>query len=122
MQSRTTGWTPTCECYDERYWADFPQARSKRKAWQRRTSGDWWRRVKKRGVPFAWPIQECTVLDPFCGSGTTNLVAKQMGRNSIGIDLSEEYLGMAWKRIHNPEPEPKTVDVPGQMEMFAVAQ
>lgn len=39
-----------------------------------------------------------------------------MGRNSIGIDLSAEYLEMAWRRIHNPEPEAAAVDVPGQSE------
>lgn len=33
-----------------------------------------------------------TVLDPFIGSGTTAVVAWQLGRECIGIDLSEEYL------------------------------
>lgn len=33
-----------------------------------------------------------TVLDPFCGTGTTLMVARQLGRNSIGIDLSYPYL------------------------------
>jgi len=41
----------------------------------------------------------CTVLDPFCGIGTTNLVAAQLGRRSIGIDLKREYLDMAINRI-----------------------
>ena len=35
------------------------------------------------------------VLDPFCGTGTTSLVARTLERKSIGIDLSEEYLEMA---------------------------
>ncbi len=34
------------------------------------------------------------VLDPFMGSGTTNSVAKRMSRNSIGIEISEEYYSM----------------------------
>lgn len=38
------------------------------------------------------------VLDPFCGTGTTNLVAFQLGRKSIGIDISSEYLEMARRR------------------------
>ena len=33
-----------------------------------------------------------TVLDPFAGSGTTLEVAERLGRNSIGIDLSEKYV------------------------------
>ena len=32
------------------------------------------------------------VLDPFCGSGTTLLVARQLGRIGLGFDLSETYL------------------------------
>ena len=40
-----------------------------------------------------------TVLDPFCGSGTTGLVALTYGRNFVGIDLSPEYLAMAERRI-----------------------
>ncbi|MDE2099706.1 MAG: site-specific DNA-methyltransferase [Patescibacteria group bacterium] len=41
----------------------------------------------------------CTVLDPFCGSGTTGLVARQLGRDFVGIDLNPEYLEMARRRI-----------------------
>jgi site-specific DNA-methyltransferase (adenine-specific) len=39
------------------------------------------------------------VLDPFMGSGTTNNVAKRMSRNSIGIDISEEYYSMVKNQI-----------------------
>ena len=38
------------------------------------------------------------VLDPFCGTGTTMLVASQLGRKSVGIDLSAEYIEMADQR------------------------
>jgi DNA modification methylase len=31
-------------------------------------------------------------LDPFCGTGTTNAVASMLGRKSVGIDLSLDYL------------------------------
>lgn len=40
-----------------------------------------------------------TVLDPFMGSGTVGVVAKELGRSFIGIDLSQEYCDMAQKRI-----------------------
>jgi len=36
-----------------------------------------------------------TVLDPFCGSGTTMVAALRTGRNSIGIDIDPEYCRMA---------------------------
>ncbi|MDX1992338.1 MAG: site-specific DNA-methyltransferase [bacterium] len=37
-------------------------------------------------------------LDPFCGTGTTNVVAMQNGRKSLGIDLSPQYLEEARRR------------------------
>ena len=40
-----------------------------------------------------------TVLDPFCGSGTTGAVAIQEGRDFIGIDINPEYCTMSKQRI-----------------------
>lgn len=40
-----------------------------------------------------------TVLDPFMGSGTTNFVAQRMKRNSIGIEIMEEYYDMVKEKI-----------------------
>ena len=36
-----------------------------------------------------------TVLDPFCGSGTTMIAAFRTGRNSMGIEIDPEYCRMA---------------------------
>lgn len=41
----------------------------------------------------------CLVLDPFCGSGTTGVVANRLGRRFIGIDLKAEYVSIARERI-----------------------
>jgi DNA modification methylase len=38
------------------------------------------------------------VLDPFAGTGTTNVVAYALGRKSIGIDVSRAYLRIAERR------------------------
>lgn len=45
-----------------------------------------------------------TVLDPFCGAGTTLLVAERLGRDSIGIELNAEYCEMARRRIYDDAP------------------
>lgn len=41
----------------------------------------------------------CTVLDPFLGSGTTSLVARNLNRNSIGIELNKSYIDIIKKRL-----------------------
>ena len=41
----------------------------------------------------------CLVLDPFMGSGTVALVALRAGREYIGIELNQDYIDMAMKRI-----------------------
>jgi len=40
------------------------------------------------------------VLDPFVGSGTTIVAAKMLNRHYIGIDISEEYVRIAEKRVN----------------------
>jgi DNA modification methylase len=42
-----------------------------------------------------------TVLDIFSGAGTTALVAAKMGRDAIGIELSEPYVLMSEERIQS---------------------
>jgi len=45
--------------------------------------------------------EEDTVLDPFMGSGTTGVVAKQLNRNFIGIEIDNTYFEIAKNRIDN---------------------
>ena len=66
---------------------------------------------RKIGHPAPFPVElprRCiklfsfvgdTVLDPFMGSGTTVVAAKQNGRKGIGIDMEEEYCFLAMNRI-----------------------
>ena len=44
-----------------------------------------------------WPCQ--TILDPFLGSGTTAVAAKQLGRNFIGIEINPDYCKIAEERL-----------------------
>jgi DNA modification methylase len=39
------------------------------------------------------------VLDPFFGAGTVGMVAKELGRLYVGIELNREYVQMARKRL-----------------------
>ena len=68
--------------------------------------------TQKRGAHFApYPVDLCripilatcpqggTVLDPFCGTGTTLLAASALGRNGIGIDVSTAYTDMTKSRL-----------------------
>ena len=40
-----------------------------------------------------------TILDPFCGAGTTLLAAAKLGRKYVGIDTSQEYCENASRRV-----------------------
>jgi len=68
------------------------------------------------------------VLDPFSGTFTTSYVAKSIGRNSIGIEIEEEYVKIGLRRLSVQEEfngealrrEPKTYerkDSPAQQHL-----
>lgn len=42
-----------------------------------------------------------TVFDPFLGSGTTSLAAKELGRNSIGYEINPEYIDIIKRKVGN---------------------
>ena len=54
--------------------------------------------IVKRCV-FAFSKEGDVVLDPYNGTGTTTKVAKCMGRKYIGIDISQNYVDIANKRL-----------------------
>lgn len=85
---------------------------------------DVWRITTKpfRGAHFAtFPpdlIEPCIkagsategiVLDPFGGSGTTALVANQLGRNTILLEINPDYAKMAYDRLIDTGTDPDSI-------------
>jgi DNA modification methylase len=68
------------ECGNKKHSAAFPE-----------TLPEWFIKL--------FTVEGDVVLDPFMGSGTTNIVANRMGRNSIGIELVEEYYELVKKNL-----------------------
>lgn len=57
---------------------------------------------EKRKCPYCeyeGEMKKGVVLDPFVGSGTTLWVARELGRDSIGIELNPEYIEIIKKRL-----------------------
>ncbi len=73
-------WTIQTQQYADAHFAVYPEA------------------LVEPCIKAGCPISE-TVLDPFMGSGTTALVARRLGRRSIGIELNPDYARLAAKRL-----------------------
>lgn len=48
----------------------------------------------------------CTVVDPFLGSGTTGVAAVKLGRKFVGIEIDSTYFDIARKRISDALKQP----------------
>ncbi|MCI0583088.1 MAG: site-specific DNA-methyltransferase [Chloroflexi bacterium] len=58
------------------------------------TANGWLREPEELVRPTS-PLEPAVVLDPFAGSGTTGLVARELGRRAILIDLNPDYVRQA---------------------------
>ena len=72
-------WTIPTAGYPDAHFATWPEALVER--------------IVKAGCP-----EGGTILDPFMGSGTTALVARRLGRKTVGIELNEGYCALARRR------------------------
>lgn len=70
------------------------------------------KKVSKKGLthPCIMPVEvmkniigvlpeDYIIIDPFMGSGSTGIAAKQLGRDFIGCELNEEYFNEAIERL-----------------------
>jgi len=80
MRNVRTTWTINPSGITEAHYATFPEE------------------LPRRMIQATCP-KDGIVMDPFAGSGTTGIVAKQEGRDFIGIELNTEYATMAERRI-----------------------
>jgi modification methylase len=89
----------------------------------------WWRSIwtdikgasTRRGHPAPFPVELAerlirmfsfagdVILDPFTGTGSTNIAALNAGRNSIGNEIEEAYLSIAHHRMLEAASEVRTV-------------
>jgi site-specific DNA-methyltransferase (adenine-specific) len=54
-------------------------------------------------IILAVTVEYSIILDPFLGSGTTSIAAKQLGRKCIGIELEKKYLDIAIERLRQEQ-------------------
>jgi DNA modification methylase len=67
--------------------------------------------TQKALAVMRWTIEQLpapanTILDPFCGSGTTGVAAVKLGRRFTGIEVHEPYFDIACRRISEALKQP----------------
>lgn len=65
---------------------------------------------------------KAVVLDPFCGSGTTIVAAKKMGRKFIGIDINKEYIEIAKLRIERMNGDVTQYNISGTKKQLRLCE
>lgn len=93
--------------FNSRYEPPKELVRQLRSSWEISTEGiseahfaTFPRKLVERMILSGCPLEDGRiVLDPFCGSGTTGMVAKEYGLDFIGIELYQKNVELSRKRI-----------------------
>ena len=80
MKNKRTVWTVNTHGYSEAHFATFPEA-------------------LVEPMVLAGSPKGSLILDPFSGAATTGVVAKKLGRNYLGIEISPVYVKMSEERL-----------------------
>jgi site-specific DNA-methyltransferase (cytosine-N4-specific) len=82
LRNKRSVWQVNTEAFPEAHFATFPEELIKPIILASTTEGQY-------------------VLDPFFGAGTVGVVCKKLNRHYHGIELNQEYINIAEKRINN---------------------
>lgn len=82
-KNKRSVWTVVAKGYKEAHFATFPE------------------KLIEPMILAGCPI-DGIVLDPFMGSGTTAIVARNNGRHYIGCDINADYVELAQQRLSKP--------------------
>ena len=85
LKNRRTVWAINTEPCPEAHFAVFPRA-------------------LVRPCILAGTRRDDVILDPFYGAGTAGIVAKELGRRCVGIELKDDYIQIAKKRTSAVQP------------------
>lgn len=67
-------------------------------------------------IQLAAFAEDAIVLDPFVGSGTTAIAARNLGKRFIGIDVNPEYVEIARRRLSETKPAPRRRELQSKPE------
>jgi len=70
--------------------------------------------------PLAVFAEDAIVLDPFVGSGTTAIAARNLGKRFIGIDVNPEYVEIARRGLSETKPAPQRREVQSKPEGLCI--
>ena len=95
-------WTSTTNCWHYTYQSKATKKITKEISGDKKHPAIYPKKLVDKCIKMSG-IKKGLVLDPFVGTGTTGLAAKENNLNFIGIDIDKDYLEFAQKRINNEQ-------------------